>query len=568
MIKGIAASPGISIGKAAVLKEGYVQVIRRKVENTEGEIIRFRDAAATAKEQLKYIRDIAEKNLGEDKARIFEAHILMLEDPEFVDAVENEIKNNHINAEYALGTVVDEFASMFRQIGNEYMRERAADIKDIGKRIRNILLGIENTSLLALKEQCIIVAKDLTPSDTAQMDKSKVLGFATDAGGRTSHSAIMARTMEIPAVVGTGNVTEKVSDGDTIILDAIDGNIIINPDLDTLKAYQLKKEGLEKEHKELSVLKDFGAVTIDGKRIEVAGNIGSPKDIGRILENGGDGVGLFRTEFLYMGRSSMPDEETQFEAYREAAVKMGGRPIIIRTFDIGGDKKLPYLNIPEEANPFLGYRAIRVCLDQTDIFKTQLRALLRASYYGKIRVMFPMISGVEEVRSAKAILEEVKKDLRNEQKSFDENIEVGIMVEIPSAAIMSDSLAKEIDFFSIGTNDLIQYTTAVDRMNEKVADLYDPYHPAVLRLIKIVSDNAHRAGKWVGMCGEMAGDPRLIPVLLALGIDELSMSAGSILYAKKVIRKINVSQQEKNVDLVLSAGSIQEVRSVIEHLYS
>ena len=535
MKKGIAASKGYAIGNVVIKEEKEVVIIETTVNDIEAEKQRLKDAVQNSKTQLMKIKEKAEKDLGAEKAAVFESHIILLEDPEFTGAVEMNIESSRVNAEKALNDVVDMYIGIFASMEDEYMRERAADIKDVGGRILTNLLGNGGVDLENLNENTIIVAHDLTPSDTAQLDKNKVVGFLTNIGGRTSHSAIMARTLEIPAVVGLNDITECVKDGDVVILDGEKGIVIINPEKNLIDEYKAKKVAYEKEKEELKKLVDVETVTKAGKRVEVCGNIGKAEDIHQVLENGGDGVGLFRTEFLYMDRDEMPTEEEQFESYKYVAEKSNPRPIVIRTVDIGGDKKLPYLPLPEEMNPFLGYRAIRLCLDRKEIFKVQLRALLRASAYGNIKIMFPMISSLEEFLSAKEVLNECMEELKTEGKEFNADLEVGIMVEIPAAAVCADELAKHVDFFSIGTNDLIQYTLAADRMNEKVSYLYKPNHPAVLRLIKMTIDAAHNEGKWCGMCGEAAGDETMIPILVEYGLDEFSMSATSILRAKQLI---------------------------------
>ncbi|MFU0824263.1 phosphoenolpyruvate--protein phosphotransferase [Clostridium sp.] len=535
MKKGIAASKGYAIGQAIIKENREVSIVERRIENVQAEKERLDKAINNSRNQLVKIKEKAEKELGSDKAAVFESHIMLLDDPEFTGAVAMNIESNKVNAEKALSDVIEMYMGIFASMEDEYMRERAADVKDVGNRILANLSGNGADDLENLKENTIIVAHDLTPSDTAQLDRNKVIGFVTNIGGRTSHSAIMARTLEIPAVVGLKDITEIVKNGDTLIVDGEEGVVLINPDEATMAKYKEKKAAYEKEREELKKLISVKTVTKAGKHVEVVGNIGKPQDIHQVLENGGDGVGLFRTEFLYMDRDEMPSEEEQFEAYKYVAEKGEGRPIVIRTLDIGGDKKLPYLPLPEEMNPFLGYRAIRLCLDRKDIFKIQLRALLRASAFGNIKIMFPMISSLEEFLAAKDVLKECMDELRSEGKDFNENLEVGMMVEIPSAAIYADELAKHVDFFSIGTNDLIQYTLAADRMNEKVSYLYNPHHPAVLRLIKMTIDAAHKEGKWCGMCGEAAGDESMIPILVEYGLDEFSMSATSILKAKQII---------------------------------
>lgn len=535
MKKGIAASKGYAIGKILIKTHNEVEIAERKIENLDSELARLKDAVELSRNQLKAIKEKTVKEVGAKEAEVFESHMMLLDDPEFVGAIEENVKNNMINAEKAVSDTLEMFLQIFESMEDEYMRERAADIKDVARRIIDNLCGNLKCDDDSLSCSSIIVAHDLTPSDTAQLDKSKVLAFLTDIGGRTSHSAIMARTLEIPAVVGLKDITASVKDDDTVIVDGTEGIVIINPDEATIADYKEKIRIYSEEKQRLKKLINIKTMTKSGKAVEVCGNIGKAEDILKVIENGGDGVGLFRTEFLYMDRDTMPTEEEQFNAYKFTAEKMGQKPIVIRTLDIGGDKKLPYLPMPEEMNPFLGYRAIRLCLDRKDIFKIQLRALLRASAFGNIKIMFPMISSLNEFLSAKALLKECMDELRAEGKAFNENIDTGIMVEIPAAALTADELAKHVDFFSIGTNDLVQYTLAADRMNEKISYLYNPMHPAVLRLIKMTIDAAHKEGKWCGMCGEMAGDENAIPTLVEYGLDEFSMSASSILKAKELI---------------------------------
>ncbi|WP_190285283.1 phosphoenolpyruvate--protein phosphotransferase [Clostridium sp. JN-1] len=535
MKKGIAASKGYSIGKVLIKEDAEIKVEERKIDDVNLEKERFKKALKSSKEQLIKIKEKAEKEVGADKAAVFESHMMLLGDPEFAGAVESGIESNKVNAEKALNDVVKMYEGIFAAMEDEYMRERGADVKDVGKRIMANLAGKVSVLSDNIEENTVIVANDLTPSDTAQLDKSKVTAFLTNIGGRTSHSAIMARTLEIPAVVGLNDITKEVKNGDTVIVDGVEGIAIVNPDEDTIKEYEIKKQKYMEEKEELKKLIETKTVTKAGKRVEVSGNIGKAEDINQVIENGGDGVGLFRTEFLYMDREDMPGEDEQFESYKYVVEKMNGKPVVIRTLDIGGDKKLPYLPLPQEMNPFLGYRAIRLCLDRKDIFKVQLRALLRASAFGNLKIMFPMISSLEEFLQAKEVLKECMGELKKEGKAFNENLETGIMVEIPAAAVYADELAKYVDFFSIGTNDLIQYTLAADRMNERVSYLYNPMHPAVLRLIKMTIEAAHKEGKWCGMCGEMAGDEKSVPTLVKYGLDEFSMSASSILKAKQLI---------------------------------
>ncbi|MBB6698123.1 phosphoenolpyruvate--protein phosphotransferase [Clostridium algidicarnis] len=534
MKKGIAASKGYAIGYVSIKENEEIIITNDKVKDTKGEIERLVKALDLSRTQIEEVKQKAFENMGEEKAAVFESHIMLLEDPEFVGAIKLEIEDNKTNAEKAVSVVSGSFLSIFEKMEDEYMKERAADIKDVSNRIILNLLG-KVKGLEIQEENTILVADDLTPSDTAQLDKEKVIAFLTNIGGRTSHSAIMARTLEIPAVVGMKDITSLVKNKDLVIVDGIEGNVIINPDKETIKIYEEKAKSYNKEVEELKRLIEVKTSTKSGKRIDVSGNIGQPEDVNKVIENGADGVGLFRTEFLYMDKDKFPTEEEQFESYKYVLEKMEDKPVVIRTLDIGGDKKLSYLPLPEEMNPFLGYRAIRLCLDRVDIFKVQLRALLRASVFGNLKVMFPMISSLNEFLKAKEIVEECKKELKSEDIKYSDNIEWGIMVEIPAAAICAKELAKHVDFFSIGTNDLIQYTLAADRMSEKVSYLYDPMHPAVLSLIKMTIEGAHSEGKWCGMCGEMAGDIEAIPTLIEYGLDEFSMSASSILGAKQII---------------------------------
>ena len=535
MKKGIAASKGYAIGTVLIQKHEEVIITDEKITDIEAEKAKLAKALEASKAQLQVIKEKAAKEMGAEEAEVFEAHLTLLDDPEFAGAMDMAIETEQLNVLKAIENTRNTFVMIFESMDNDYMRERAADLKDVSNRIIANAAGVSVNPFENAKENTVVVAHDLTPSDTAQLDRSKVVGFLTNIGGRTSHSAIMARTLEIPAVVGIGDITTSVKDGDTIIVDGIEGLAIINPSEEVVNEYIAKKEAFKAEQEELKKLITVKTVTKSGKRVEVCGNIGKPEDIDQVMANGGDGVGLFRTEFLYMDRDNAPTEEEQYEAYKYVLEKAEGRQVVIRTLDIGGDKTLPYLPLPEEMNPFLGYRAIRLCLDRKEIFKVQLRALLRASVYGKLAVMFPMISGLEEFEAAKAVVEECKQEVLAEGIKVSEDIQWGIMVEIPAAAVMADELAKHVDFFSIGTNDLIQYTLAADRMSEKVSYLYNPMHPAVLRLIKMTIDGAHKHGKWVGMCGEMAGDEAAIPTLVEYGLDEFSMSATSILGAKKII---------------------------------
>lgn len=565
--KGTGASPGIALGKALVVEHKELVIEKRTITDVDAEIAKLREAVQVSKTELEKVKEKAAKELGEAEAEIFGAHLLVLEDPELTGAAEAKIADEKVNADFALNEIKEMFVAMFESMDNEYMRERAADIKDVTNRVLRHLLGIKVVDLSALDEEVVLVAHDLTPSDTATMNKKMVLGFLTNIGGRTSHTAIMARTLEIAAVVGLTDITENVKDGDFVVFNGDTGEVIINPDEETKAAYAAKKQAFEEEKKALELLKGKESVTLDGRRVELAGNIGTPNDIEGLIKNDAEGVGLYRTEFLYMNSDKLPEEDTQFEAYKAVLEGMSGKPIVIRTLDIGGDKKLDYLPLDEEMNPFLGYRAIRLCLDRTDIFKTQLRALYRASVYGKLRIMFPMISSLEELLKAKEVVKEVQAELDAEGIAYAKDVEIGMMIEVPSAAVISDVLAKHVDFFSIGTNDLIQYTTAVDRMNQKISYLYNQFNPAVLRLIKMVIDNAHKEGKWVGMCGEAAGDQMMIPILLGFGLDEFSMSPISILPARKLITSVNEADMKKFADEVLAMGTAEEIKAHVANTF-
>jgi len=562
MLKGISASPRIAIGKVFVY-EKELKFERRTIDEKEvdNELKRLDNAIAKSKSELAELRDETAKKIGEKEAKIFEAHLLMLDDPALITEVKKRIRSM-TNAEAAVDEVVKSFVAMFDQMEDQYMKERAIDVQDVGERIIRNLLGKEFGSLADLREQVVVIADNLTPSDTAHMDKAKVVGFATNVGGVTSHVAIIAREYGIPAVVGLGDVTKHVKSGDLVILDGSSGTVIVRPDEETISRYRGLMTGLERQRKELEKLRELPAVTLDGRRIEIAANIGGPEEVATALANGAEGVGLLRTEFLYHGRNSLPTEEDQFTAYRTIAKKMGERPVIVRTLDIGGDKPPPYLEMPKELNPFLGWRAIRISLDLTDVFKTQLKAILRAGVYGNLKIMFPMISSVDEVRKAKKILEDAKKELMEKGVSFRKDVDVGIMVEIPSAAVIADSLAEEVDFFSIGTNDLTQYTLAVDRTNEKISHLFDELHPAVLRLIRNVIDASHVKGIWTGMCGEMAGNPLATPILLGLGLDEFSMSSMSIPEVKRIIRSASVAETRELAKKALDLPTAEDVRKL------
>ncbi|OFS53723.1 phosphoenolpyruvate--protein phosphotransferase [Staphylococcus sp. HMSC064E03] len=566
LINGIAASDGVAIAKAYLLVEPDLSFTNEKVTDTDAEIQKFRNALEASKIELTKIRNNAEKQLGPDKAAIFDAHLLVLDDPELIQPIEDKIANEKVSAPEALDEVTSQFITIFESMDNEYMRERAADIRDVSKRVLAHLLGVELPNPSMIDESVVIVGNDLTPSDTAQLNKEFVQGFVTNIGGRTSHSAIMSRSLEIAAVVGTKSVTKEVKQGDMVIVDGITGDVIVDPTEDELVAYQNKRERFFEDKKELQKLRDAETVTIDGEHAELAANIGTPDDLYGVMENGAEGIGLYRTEFLYMGRDQMPTEDEQFEAYKKVLETMKVKRVVVRTLDIGGDKELPYLNLPKEMNPFLGYRAIRLCLDQQDIFRTQLRALLRASAYGKLNIMFPMVATINEFRDAKAILLEEKENLKNDGHDVSDEIELGIMVEIPSTAALADIFAKEVDFFSIGTNDLIQYTMAADRMSERVSYLYQPYNPAILRLVKQVIEASHKEGKWTGMCGEMAGDETAIPLLLGLGLDEFSMSATSILKARRQINGLSKNEMSELANRAINCATQEEVKDLVNNI--
>ncbi|MCL9661975.1 phosphoenolpyruvate--protein phosphotransferase [Paenibacillus hunanensis] len=560
-ILGIAASSGIAIAKAFRLEHPEYEISKRSVSDADAELAKLQAALETSKGELEAIKERTLQEMGEKKAEIFQSHLLILSDPELIDPVKDKITSEMINAEYALNEIASQFVAMFENMKSAYLQERAADMRDVTKRVINHLMGVNFQSPAEIREEVVIIAEDLTPSDTAQLDRNYVKGFTTNIGGRTSHSAIMARSLEIPAVVGTKEVMEVVQNGDVVIVDGLEGNVIVNPDDATLADYRAKREAYEAQVAEWRKLRDEATVSKDGVHVELAANIGTPNDVAGVIDNGGEAVGLYRTEFLYMGRDELPSEDVQFNAYKTVLERMEGKPVVVRTLDIGGDKELPYLTLPKEMNPFLGFRAIRLCLDRQDIFRTQLRALLRASVFGELRIMFPMIATLGEFRQAKAVLLEEKDKLVSEGVAVSDNIQLGIMVEIPSTAVLADQFAKEVDFFSIGTNDLIQYTMAADRMNERVSYLYQPYNPSILRLVKMVIDAAHKEGKWAGMCGEMAGDATAIPLLLGLGLDEFSMSASSILPARSQIAKLSKAEMQ---ELAAKALDMQTAEEVVE----
>lgn len=544
--EGIIAAPGIAIARALIYEKADVKVSADHYEDSDAEIKKFKQALDKSQSQLEEIRLKTVSELGKEEAAIFEAHEMILQDPEFVESVRAEIADNKVGAAYAVQIVTDRLVILFEQMNDPYFSARAADVKDVGNRVRNNILGIVRADLSKLKEDVIIIADDLAPSDTALMDKRKVRGFATNIGSRTSHTAIMARSLEIPAVLGLSDIDQKVNTGELIILDGLNGRVTVNPDRYQIKEAEEDQRKYQAHLKELERIKDLEAITLDGHQVELVGNIGEPADIQGVLKNGGTGIGLYRTEFLYMNSDTMPGEDKQMAAYRSVLEAFPDGPVIIRTMDIGGDKKLPYLPLDDELNPFLGLRAIRLCFKEIKLLKTQLRAILRASVYGNAYIMFPMISNVDEVRQAKKILTACMAELDALQIAYRKDVKVGVMIEIPSAAITADIIAKEVDFFSIGTNDLCQYTIAVDRMNQAVSYLYDPFNPAILRLVKqVIQASENQPGLFTGMCGEMAGDPLATLLLLGLGLHEFSMSALSIPQVKKIIRNVRYQDAKK-----------------------
>ena len=565
MISGIPASPGIVFGKALVLKEEKIVLDTQKIKESQidAEIARFYEGRSAAVEQLNSIKDRAYASLGEEKAAIFEGHLMILEDEELEEEILDYLRSNKVNAAVAANVIIDQQVAMLSEIDDEYLKERAGDIRDIGNRLIKNILGMHIVDLGEINEEAILVAYDLTPSETAQLNLDKVLGFVTDIGGRTSHTSIMARSLELPAIVGTNNVTELVNTGDFLILDALNNVVYVNPSQDEIQRLKTLQAKLAEEKAELAKLKDLPALTLDGHHVDVVANIGTIRDVEGAERNGAEGVGLYRTEFLFMDRDQLPTEEEQFIAYKEVVEAMNGNLVILRTMDIGGDKELPYLNLPKEMNPFLGWRAIRIALDHREILNAQLRAVLRASAYGRLAVMFPMIISVEEIRALKSVIEELKVELRNEGKDFDENIQIGVMVETPSAAVNAKFLAKEVDFFSIGTNDLTQYTLAVDRGNELISHLYNPMSPSVLSLIKQVIDASHAEGKWTGMCGELAGDENATILLLGMGLDEFSMSAISVPRIKKLIRNVNYQDAKHLAEKALQQPTAAESERLV-----
>lgn len=565
VINGIAASPGVAIGKIFIYRDIKLNYAEKSLISKEKEIERLILGREIAKKQLEEIRDNTLLKMGKDKAAIFDGHITLLEDEDLFTEINDKINSENNTAEYALNEAIEEYASMLANLEDTYFKERAGDLRDIGKRW---LYGIANVNVIDLSKlppESIIVAKELNPSDTAQLNLENVLAFVTEIGGKTAHSSIMARSLELPAVVGVGELLDSITSEENIIVDALNGKVIINPDKENLKIYTEKRNAYLREKEELKELKDKEAISKDGVKIDIWGNIGSPKDVKGVLSNGGFGIGLYRTEFLFMDKESFPTEDEQFEAYKEVAIAMGTHPVTIRTMDIGGDKSLPYMELPKEENPFLGWRAIRVCLDRTEILKTQFRALLRASKYGNIKIMLPMIMDVNEIRKSKEIFEECKKELREEGVEFNETVMLGIMVETPAVAFRAKYFAKECDFFSIGTNDLTQYTLAVDRGNEKIANLYDSYNPAVLQAIKLLIDGAHEGGIKISMCGEFAGDENAVALLFGMGLDAFSMSGISIPRIKKILKNLDSKKCQKLVEEVLEFSTADEVKEKVKN---
>ncbi|EKT1986122.1 phosphoenolpyruvate-protein phosphotransferase PtsI [Salmonella enterica] len=565
MISGILASPGIAFGKALLLKEDEIVIDRKKIsaDKVDQEVERFLSGRAKASAQLEAIKTKAGETFGEEKEAIFEGHIMLLEDEELEQEIIALIKDKHMTADAAAHEVIEGQATALEELDDEYLKERAADVRDIGKRLLRNILGLAIIDLSAIQEEVILVAADLTPSETAQLNLQKVLGFITDAGGRTSHTSIMARSLELPAIVGTGSVTSQVKNGDYLILDAVNNQVYVNPTNDVIEQLRAVQEQVATEKAELAKLKDLPAITLDGHQVEVCANIGTVRDVEGAERNGAEGVGLYRTEFLFMDRDALPTEEEQFAAYKAVAEACGSQAVIVRTMDIGGDKELPYMNFPKEENPFLGWRAVRIAMDRKEILRDQVRAILRASAFGKLRIMFPMIISVEEVRALRKEIEIYKQELRDEGKAFDESIEIGVMVETPAAATIARHLAKEVDFFSIGTNDLTQYTLAVDRSNDMISHLYQPMSPSVLNLIKQVIDASHAEGKWTGMCGELAGDERATLLLLGMGLDEFSMSAISIPRIKKIIRNTNFEDAKVLAEQALAQPTTDELMTLV-----
>ena len=562
MYKGTGASAGIGIGRAVIVEEKELVIKRETVTDPASEIQRFKGALEVSMKQTEALAEDLGKRVGEKEAEILKGHIMLLSDPMLVGEIETNIQNECMNAEYAIESVCTMYADMFASMGDELMQQRATDMRDIKTRMQKVLLGVASVDIAALPAGSVIVAKDLTPSMTAGINPANVTGIITELGGRTSHSAILARALEIPAVVALGGILEQVKDGDMAVLDGTEGTVLINPDDAVLAEYQNKRDAFLKEKKDLEQYIGKPSVTKDGVSVELVGNIGKPEDVDKVLQYDGEGVGLFRTEFLFMDRDSMPTEEEQFEAYRKVAVALDGKPVIIRTLDIGGDKEIPYMGLEKDENPFLGYRAVRFCLDRKDdVYRPQLRALLRASAYGNIKIMVPLVTCIEEYRQVKALVHEIMAELDREGIAYNKNIQLGIMVETAAASLIADIFAKEVDFFSIGTNDLTQYTMSVDRGNDKVSYLYSTFNPAVLRSIKRIITCAREAGIMVGMCGEAASDPMMLPLLLAFGLNEFSMSPSAILRARKMVTQYDTRELQAVADKAMSFATTAEVEN-------
>lgn len=564
IIKGIAASDGIGIAKAYLLIDPDLSFEKKTIDDPAAEYERVEKAFSASIADLATIKQNAKSRLSDEELEVFDAHIAILSDPEMKSQIKDEIESQHVSAEEAMTDVTTNFANVLAAMtDNKYMQERAADVKDVAKRALSHLLGKQLPDIASISEPVVIIAKEITPSDTSQMDAKFVKGLATDLGGRTSHAAIMARTLRIPAVVGAEDVTSTIKSGDMVIVDGLHGDIIVDPSQAQIDEYQAKADAFEKERAEWAKLVDAPSVSKDGQHFEIAANIGTPDDVADAVKQGADGVGLFRSEFLYMSSDHLPTEDEQFEAYKKAVVGMQGKPVVVRTLDIGGDKPLNYLPLPEEMNPFLGYRAIRICLHRPDIFKTQLRALIRASEFGPVEIMFPMIATLAELRQAKAIYQECKDELQKDHPGLGDNVKIGMMIEVPLAALYADQLAKEVDFFSIGTNDLIQYCFAADRGNDAVSYLYQPLNPAFLRLIKHVIDSAHANNTKAAMCGEMAGDQLAMPLLLGMGLDEYSMSASSILRTRSMMKDLDTKECAKwandAINLCYTADEVEKM---------
>lgn len=565
-VKGIAASDGIGIAPAYLLVDPDLSYDKVKVDDTAAEYARVEKAFQDSIEELTQIKENAKDRLGEEELGVFDAHIAILSDPEMLGQIKDDIENNHTGAEEAVDKVTTAFADMLAAMtDNAYMQERAADVKDVAKRAMSHLLGKQLPNIAGINSPVVIVAHEITPSDTSQMDAKFVKGIVTDLGGRTSHAAIMSRTLRIPAIVGSNEITTSVEHGQMMIVDGLNGDAIIDLSDDQVKEYEAKAEAFEAERAEWAKLVDAPSVSKDGKEFEIAANIGTPDDTEDAVKQGADGVGLFRSEFLYMDNDHMPSEDEQFEAYKKAVVGMNGKPVVVRTMDIGGDKPLDYMPLPKEENPFLGYRAIRICLDRPELFKTQLRALVRASEFGPVSIMFPMIATVAELRQAKAIFEEAKAEVQKDHPGLGDDVKIGMMIEIPLAALNAAQLAKEVDFFSIGTNDLIQYSFAADRGNEAVSYLYQPLNPAFLSLVKHVITSAHENGAKAAMCGEMAGDEMALPLLMGMGLDEYSMSATSILRTRSMMKKLDTKEWAGYVDeIIANCATVEEVQDFVK----